>query len=499
LIIFIEAMHRWFTANQKNDNLEVTANFPEHWSPGEKLLVPLNVNSTEFVDASKKFHRSCPPSEFSITAILRVQNIPLYKEYQLYRANLLTEIGPTHINEEHLFHGTSSSSVTGISKNGFDWRRSGVNGTLYGDGSYFAVDAHYSESYCGQDFQSHRHMFLARVLVGKSTKGHSKLRAAPEGFHSAVDNPANPEIYVVFHIKQAYPEYLIIFSRQNVPASVGIFINTTARNPAQKVPHTSSTFSFGEIVMSTWKGGSRWYPAKVAGYFAGHYAIAYDDGSYDDAVQPCFVRAVSSVDACSPAASVELNTTSSNIGSMAYSVLASLTHAVVSPLKVNEWKTYTEIKDTVETVNYTTSATIDKVRGTMKTINDTKCAAVDKVNDVLQTVNDAPKNISSAAQKEKNKLAGVAAVAVGGVALAATGLGLVALPVGLSAAWYVRSNLKSEEFKNGDTVEACRFSGTRWYPGKIKKFENNLYEIQFDDGLIDNLEAHCIQRVQNMK
>ena len=45
------------------------------------------------------------------------------------------------VNEKRLFHGTSPDSVKTICKENFDCRLSGsANGTLYGHGSYFAVN-----------------------------------------------------------------------------------------------------------------------------------------------------------------------------------------------------------------------------------------------------------------------------------------------------------------------------------------------------------------------
>jgi hypothetical protein len=49
--------------------------------------------------------------------------------------------------------------------------------------------------------------FVARVLVGNTTKGDSKTRFCPAYF----DSTGNESIIVVYHDAQAYGEYLIRF------------------------------------------------------------------------------------------------------------------------------------------------------------------------------------------------------------------------------------------------------------------------------------------------
>ena len=47
---------------------------------------------------------------------------------------MIQENGGIDIDEKRLFHGTKISLVDTISKNNFDWRVCGRNGTLYGQG-----------------------------------------------------------------------------------------------------------------------------------------------------------------------------------------------------------------------------------------------------------------------------------------------------------------------------------------------------------------------------
>ena len=93
--------------------------------------------------------------------------------------------------------------------------------TLYGKGVYFAKEAEYSarSQYSPPGPTGLRHMYVARVLVGDYTVGKkdiivppSKTRNDPtDTYDSVVDQMPNPEIFVVFHDPQCYPEYLITF------------------------------------------------------------------------------------------------------------------------------------------------------------------------------------------------------------------------------------------------------------------------------------------------
>ena len=82
-------------------------------------------------------------------------------------------------------------------------------GVSFGKGSYFATTAQYSLQYA-RDF-----MILAKVATGRYYKGSSavdrtKLRP---GYHSTVNDEANPSIFVVYHDAAAYPEYVLNLSR----------------------------------------------------------------------------------------------------------------------------------------------------------------------------------------------------------------------------------------------------------------------------------------------
>jgi len=51
-------------------------------------------------------------------------------------------------------------------------------------------------------------MFIARVLIGKTTKGNSSMKTRPIGFDSTTNGS---HIFVTYHDAQAYAEYLITY------------------------------------------------------------------------------------------------------------------------------------------------------------------------------------------------------------------------------------------------------------------------------------------------
>ena len=153
------------------------------------------------------------------------------------------------LNEKRLFHGTSPETVEAICKQNFDWRLHGKNATVYGEGSYFALNASYSDAYAKEDANSCRFMFVAKVLVGSYAKGHSSYRRPPQKdpsnpasdlYDSCVDDKSNPTIFVVFDTDQFYPEYIIKYSHESTgysvayQAALGGYQQLVAKKPVPK-------------------------------------------------------------------------------------------------------------------------------------------------------------------------------------------------------------------------------------------------------------------------
>jgi hypothetical protein len=81
-------------------------------------------------------------------------------------------------------------------------------GTAYGVGVYFSSNASYSHGYASPNATGERRMFVARVLVGKTTRGNGSMKTRPLGFDSTTDES---HIFVTYHDAQAYAEYLITY------------------------------------------------------------------------------------------------------------------------------------------------------------------------------------------------------------------------------------------------------------------------------------------------
>ena len=94
---------------------------------------------------------------------------------------------------------------------------------MYGRGVYFARDASYSarDTYSPRDQNGYKYLYLVCVLVGEYATGNSSMIVPPPKdpskdpnvlFDSVADNVSNPQVFVVFHDANAYPEYLVVFS-----------------------------------------------------------------------------------------------------------------------------------------------------------------------------------------------------------------------------------------------------------------------------------------------
>ena len=81
-------------------------------------------------------------------------------------------------------------------------------GIAYGVGVYFSANASYNHKYAAPNEKGERRMFVARVLIGKTTRGNGSMKARPLGFDSTTDEN---HIFVTYHDAQAYAEYLITY------------------------------------------------------------------------------------------------------------------------------------------------------------------------------------------------------------------------------------------------------------------------------------------------
>jgi len=230
---------------QKKVTIQRNISFPEDWSGSEGCnFVPLQASSAmykklvkDFMEAGMRknflnFGSNVSPDSVMIHSVIQIENPTLWEDYQVMKRRLalerLREKGLTKdsdyeklkkdktidkvVNEQLLYHGTKPALLTAIARGGFDWRLSGATtGTLYGKGSYFSKTSRYAHDYAKPARDGIRNMFVARVLIGRSVVGTATMRK-PDPKDSAVDHLIDPSIFVVFHLSQAYPAYLIKYT-----------------------------------------------------------------------------------------------------------------------------------------------------------------------------------------------------------------------------------------------------------------------------------------------
>jgi hypothetical protein len=266
-------------------------------------LVDLHCGGEEFQAALAQFSDSALMSSLTIKSIQRVQNDERRLVYDLQRRVLEKKVTapPRSMRwnprtmERWAFHapgcgrGRVGEDASGaalpwecIVEEGFHASLAGSeNGSVYGAGIYFAKDAALSHQYAQKTAymaasrQGHasRHasekvcrVFLTRIATGLFTAGHNGMNqpridaagAKGEHFHSLVDNPHNPMIFVVNDNTRAYPAYLVTYESstsvsgmrqpgavQNHPALLGV--SATLNTPAPFIHRGSRTMQTGPM------------------------------------------------------------------------------------------------------------------------------------------------------------------------------------------------------------------------------------------------------------
>jgi hypothetical protein len=210
--------------NEGLDSLEP----PTDWNDDIQGLVEVPKGTIEYQETSDFFIASLHGVvDVTITKVERIQNLALYQTYavkkQTLRNNRDNAVNNLGDFERRLFHGTTLEVIPKIAKQGFNRAFAGRNAVYFGRGVYFARDASYScsSAYASTDTKGKQRIFICRVAVGDWCRGsNDQLTPDPkpqnqlELFDSTVDSVPNPSIFVVYHDAQAYPEYLIEFSKK---------------------------------------------------------------------------------------------------------------------------------------------------------------------------------------------------------------------------------------------------------------------------------------------
>lgn len=208
------------------NTVSVSSSIP--WTKQHKLieLIEVGENSAEWLDVVKMMQVTLQGAR--IDSLHRIQNKWLWDAYMQSKKRLSIK-NKNRINEKLLFHGTRQTPPEKIykSEKGFDFRfaRQG----LWGEGTYFAVNASYSHDYSYTISQSsqRRQMFLALVLTGDShsCSQDSSLKQPPkkgdgnqeenmfadERYDSVRGYTQGSEIFVIYEHDKAYPAYLITY------------------------------------------------------------------------------------------------------------------------------------------------------------------------------------------------------------------------------------------------------------------------------------------------
>eukprot|EP01084_Bolivina_argentea_P282886 484348_1 len=192
--------------------------YPRYWDKNytnyaNPKLISIDLCTTVGVEIVNNFCKTLG-NKYIVTEIRAIQNQMLYDSYYNARKQLSRLIGKQNINEMDLYHGTSTDVMIKIVIEGF---RKEFNTTAqYGNGTYFARDARYSDGYAKTDNNGMRKMFQCKVLAGQSAQGDRKynLKNWPKKsngliFDSLVDNIVNPEVFAIHENVRAYPMFII--------------------------------------------------------------------------------------------------------------------------------------------------------------------------------------------------------------------------------------------------------------------------------------------------
>lgn len=209
----------WFKKSLKplpNVNSEVTS------TPDQDNINLFTVKQgEEFDEVAKKFKSTM--SNASIVQIQRVQNQAMHQAFLLQLSTLKKQLkgwdGDTM--RRKLWHGTQAVEAIVNSEDGYGFLPllSGTaTGAIWGDGTYFARDARYSNDYARRLPSGQKQMILCDVLVGQSAKGAKAMKMCPvvpnekyKRYNSLVNSVDEPSIFVIQHSNQAYPSYLLTY------------------------------------------------------------------------------------------------------------------------------------------------------------------------------------------------------------------------------------------------------------------------------------------------
>jgi hypothetical protein len=117
------------------------------------------------------------------------------------------------VTEMELFHATSPSNVSSITRNNLDWRRS-VR-TKFGEGVSFSPDARYANLHCNRNNPTHRAMIIAKVLVHSTCTGSYYMKLPSGNADTSTGNCGS--VYVKYTDNEFYPTYVAYYDSPPIP------------------------------------------------------------------------------------------------------------------------------------------------------------------------------------------------------------------------------------------------------------------------------------------
>jgi len=191
----------------------------------KQKLFMVDMDSHEFAAVAADFLKTLP--EATIDRLDRIENGYLHESFQLQASILQKQIGRewlSHKMRRMLFHGTQAVEeiINSTDGHGFLPLLAGLaTGAMFGDGSYFARDAKYSDGgYAKTLPNGQKQMLVVDVLVGRSALGEKGMKMCPllpgeqfTRYNSLVNNRDDPSIFVIQHSNQAYPSYLVTYHK----------------------------------------------------------------------------------------------------------------------------------------------------------------------------------------------------------------------------------------------------------------------------------------------
>ena len=202
---------------------------PLHWKHQceDVCLIEVTPGSDEW---NKEVNNFCKTlSGATVVKLERIQNKWLWERYSFAKKRM-SKTNREHVNEKHLFHGTRTTPPEKVfrSEKGVDFRFSREG--LWGIGSYFAVNASYSDAYAyaRPGGSNVKQMFVCKVLTGESYNAEQSdrsLRQPPlkpipthgsfeeERYDSVKGYTNQSYVYVVYDHEKVYPAYLVTYRK----------------------------------------------------------------------------------------------------------------------------------------------------------------------------------------------------------------------------------------------------------------------------------------------